>query len=208
MTRQLDTDVSLRSREAAPRNGATIAPAASLLLAELERSLEASLRALFSRDLEGLERATCEQIGLRRSLQILWPETLVPQNLVSQNLASQSLGSQSPVSQPSVSHSAGQDVRAQNRPAPELDPACAAGLRAAEWRVLYLGRVQAALLTRAQRSLRIVSHRLAGPAASYAAPAYARPAFEPADRPGKEENNKIKIEKDIEEEEKARPCRV
>ncbi len=203
MTWQLDTDVSLRSRESAPRSGATIAPAASLLLAELERSLEASLRATLSRDLEGLERATCEQIGLRWSLQSLWPETLVPQDLVSQ-----SLGSQSPVSQPSVSHSAGQDVRAQNRPAPELDPACAAGLRAAEWRVLYLGRAQAALLTRAQRSLRIVSHRLAGPAASYAAPAYARPAFEPADRPGKEENNKIKIEKDIEEEEKARPCRV
>jgi hypothetical protein len=205
MTRQLPTDVSLRSQEATPRNGAAIAAAASALLAEMERSLEGSQRALLSRDLEGLERATREQIALRRSLQVLWPETLVSRSLMSHT---------------QVSQTAGPDVRAQDRPALQLDPSLAAGLRAAEWRVLYLGRVQAALLTRTQRSLRIVSHRLAGSTASYAAPSYARPAFEPCgalprkdagadgDRSGKEENGKIKIKNEKEEEKEAGPCRV
>lgn len=143
MTRQLATDDSLRSREGTPPNGASIAHAASSLLAELEHSLAAGQRALLSRDLEGLERATCEQTGLSRSLQILW-------------------------SQPAAESATG----AQLNGATEIDPALAASLRAVQWRVLYLGRVQAALLTRAQRSLRILSHRLAGPGASYVAPGF------------------------------------
>jgi len=89
---------------------------------------------------------------------------------------------------------------------PLLDPALAAGLRAAQWRVLYLGRVQAALLTRAQRSLRIVSNRLAGPGASYTAPGYAAPVYAgpsdatPASNQGHEAENT--------NEEEADPCRV
>jgi hypothetical protein len=148
MTQQLATDVSLRSREAPPRNGAAIAHAAGALLAELECSLEVSQRALLCHDLEGLERATCEQIGLRRSLEILESE-----------------------------HRASDGAAPQIDP--EIDPGVTAGLRAARWRVLYLGRVQAALLRRAQRSLRIVSHRLAGPEASYAAPVYSASALAP-----------------------------
>jgi hypothetical protein len=215
MTRQLATDISPSLTDAAPRKGAAIAQATSALLDELERSLAASQRALLSRDLEGLEQATCKQIALRRSLQILSPKTLV---------------SRTPRSQILVSQTAGPELRAQDRPALELGSAFAEGLRAAEWRVLYLGRVQAALLTRAQRSLRIVSHRLAGSAASYAAPDYARPAFEPCDalpprdadgdHPAREENTKIKMETEIEIEieneieiekvkmKEARPCRV
>jgi len=117
-----------------------MARSAGALLAELECSLEAGQRALLSRDLGGLERATSEQIGLHRSLQALGSQNGAPQN-----------------------------------DAAPLDPALAAGLRAAQWRVLYLGRVQAALLTRAQRSLRMLSNLLAGPGASYAAPSYAGP---------------------------------
>jgi len=43
-------------------------------------------------------------------------------------------------------------------------------LRAAAIRILHLGRVQAALLDRAQRSLRMISNLLAGPEASYGPP--------------------------------------
>ena len=42
-------------------------------------------------------------------------------------------------------------------------------LRAAQKRVLHLGRVQLALLGRAQRWLRTLSHLMAGPGASYSA---------------------------------------
>lgn len=150
MTRQLFTDAGLpselrselRPSDATPGNLAAMAWSAGALLAELECSLEAGQRALLSRDLAGLERATSEQIGLHRSLQALGSQNGAPKN-----------------------------------DATPLDPALAAGLRAAQWRVLYLGRVQAALLTRAQRSLRMLSNLLAGPGASYAAPNYSAPGY-------------------------------
>jgi hypothetical protein len=175
MTPQLATGASCRSPEATSPDRAAIAQAASSLLAELERSLEAGQRALLSRDLEGLERATCEQIGLNRSLQILRPR------------------------QPGESRTG-----VQANATSEIDCDLAASLRAAQWRVLYLGRVQAALLTRAQRSLRIVSHRLAGPGASYVVPGYARPASNrAASRPAEMGEGKA-----IQGEEEAGPCRV
>jgi hypothetical protein len=57
-------------------------------------------------------------------------------------------------------------------PSPRNDPAqddsaLAAELRAAQMRVLHLGRVQAALLARAQRWLRTIENLLAGPATNY-----------------------------------------
>jgi hypothetical protein len=58
-----------------------------------------------------------------------------------------------------------------------LEPSCseectlAAELRAVEMRVLHLGRVQRALLGRAQRCLHVMAQLLAGPGASYAVPA-------------------------------------
>jgi hypothetical protein len=158
MTRQPFTDAGLRSElrselrsPEAPRHLAAMARSASALLAELQASLEGSQRALLSHDLGGLERATSEQIGLQRSLQalpVLWPQNGAPRP----------------------------DGAPGNDGMP-LDPALAAGLRAAQWRVLYLGRVQAALLTRAQRSLRMLSNLLAGPEASYAAPDYAATSY-------------------------------
>src|SRR5580658_1042792 len=51
-----------------------------------------------------------------------------------------------------------------------FDRAWGAELGLAQMRVLQLGRVQAALLARAQRSLRMLSHLLAGPGAGYAHP--------------------------------------
>jgi hypothetical protein len=211
MTRQLFTDAGfrpelrpeLRSPEA-PRHLAAMARSASALLAELQASLEGSQRALLSHDLGGLERGTSEQIGLQRSLQAL-------PALWSQN------GAPRPDGAPGD--------------ATPLDPALAAGLRAAQWRVLYLGRVQAALLTRAQRSLRMLSNLLAGPEASYAAPSYAAPGYAapaPASNraeywpgwmparsasapPGNEEGNQAGQPEDRNrnsDEEEADPCRV
>jgi hypothetical protein len=43
-------------------------------------------------------------------------------------------------------------------------------LRATAMRILHLGRVQGALLDRAQRSLRMISNLLAGPEANYGPP--------------------------------------
>lgn len=73
---------------------------------------------------------------------------------------------------------------AQGSDPTRYDLAFAAQLRAAQLRALHLGRVQAALLARAQRWLRVVSNLLAGLEASYVAPAChplaQRPAWPPA----------------------------
>jgi hypothetical protein len=50
------------------------------------------------------------------------------------------------------------------------DPASVTALRAAQLRVLRAARVQAALLTRAQRWLRTLANLVAGPEANYSAP--------------------------------------
>lgn len=52
----------------------------------------------------------------------------------------------------------------------QCDLALAAELRSAQRRVLHLGRVQAALLRRAQRWLRMLSNLTAGPEAGYLPP--------------------------------------
>src|SRR5579863_3212787 len=143
MTLKPPTDAAPRSapRSAQPpstepslrRGNAEIAQASRALLGRLEASLQASQDALLARDITRLEERTCEQIGLRRSLEILWD-----------------------AAHPPGSDAAPHDLR------------LAAELRAAQIRVLRLGRVQAALLGRAQRWLRMVSNLLAGPEASYA----------------------------------------
>ena len=61
-----------------------------------------------------------------------------------------------------------------------FDRAGAAKLLLTQLRVLHLGRVQAALLMRAQRRSRMLSHVLAGPGAGYAAPAVDRALPSPA----------------------------
>ena len=176
MTRKLPTDAALRSPQspsAEPslrRGSAEIAQASRALLGELEASLQASQNALLAHDVTRLEERTCEQIGLRRSLDILWD----------------------------AAHPPGSD------PA-QHDLRLSAELRAAQMRVLRLGRVQAALLGRAQRWLRMVSNLLAGPEASYAPPTFARMAQYPAWPPpssGPRDNTRTRQEQERD------PCRA
>ena len=57
--------------------GLTLAAASAALLGELESSLAASQRALLARDVVSLDRATREQIRLRRALEILCAQKIV-----------------------------------------------------------------------------------------------------------------------------------
>ncbi|MGA1985060.1 MAG: hypothetical protein ABSG72_02235 [Candidatus Sulfotelmatobacter sp.] len=131
-------------------SGTAFAEAGVALLGELESSLEASQHALLARDLAGIERHTGEQVRLRRALEILWSQNSLE-------------GSDRVPIHPMLSVRAG-----------------AAEFGAAELRVLQLGRVQAALLRRAQRWSRMLSHVLAGPGAGYAAPAGDSTVLHPA----------------------------
>ena len=91
------------------------------LLTDLELSLRASERAILSRDVAGLERATDEQANLGRRLVLL----------------------------------------------PVRGGAFSPTVMEAQRRVLGLGRVQGALLERAQRRLRVLANWMAGPQAEY-----------------------------------------
>jgi hypothetical protein len=113
------------------------------LVAELEASLADSQKALLALDLAGIERGTREQALLGRNLEAL---VLRTRRIVTVELAR---GKERPLAPPS--------------PTPEE----LSGLRAAANGVLQSIRVQAALLTRAQRALRIRAHRVAGIGATY-----------------------------------------
>ena len=127
------------NQRSSPQAGAAMAQTSLALLRELEASLESTQQAVLARDLAGLEQGTREQLRLRQELEILW---------------------------------------AWDRTHPHADPTggtrnlpdtsdLMVELRAVGMRVLHLGRVQAALLVRAQRSLRMIAHLLAGPESSY-----------------------------------------
>jgi len=136
MTQHLPTDAAFRPAERLLLNvAAEITPASQLHLIELEASLQASQQALLSHDVALIEQHTCEQIRLRRLLEILW-------------------------SRRDAAH----------------DPAFLVEMRAAQMRVLHLGRVQAALLVRAQRWQSMLSNLLAGPEVNYAPPSHSRMA--------------------------------
>jgi hypothetical protein len=110
-------------------------------LEELARSLRASQQALLARDLAALELNTQTQNRLQRALEILW---------------TQKAGT----------------PRGGSRVEPEAsDDAIALRLIAAKSRALQLGRVQAALLTRARRSLRTIVNLRTGLQATYVVPA-------------------------------------
>ena len=182
MTRKPPTDAALRSAprsaqspSAEPflqRGNAEIAQASRALLGELEASLQASQSALLAHDVARLEECTCEQIGLQRSLEILWE----------------------------AAHPPGSDA-AQHDLA-QYDLRLSAELRAAQIRVLRLGRVQAALLSRAQRWLRMVSNLLAGPEVSYAPLTAQYPAWPPTSS-GPRDNTRTR-----QQEEERDPCRA
>jgi hypothetical protein len=125
---------------------AGMALASLALLRQLEDSLNASREALLARDLSRLEQGTDEQIRLRRALGIL--------------LAGKNVGK-------NVGKNSDEGADA---PPSLCDPLLAENLREAQLRVLQHGRVQAALLRRAQRWLRVLSNLLAGPEAGYLDP--------------------------------------
>jgi hypothetical protein len=130
-------------------NQADSARASLALLHDLETSLESSQRALLRGDAAGVETGTSEQRRLQRALEILWATN--------------------------GSHLRGRDPenvgRAAEicwaRPATESRSELAGQLRSAQMRVLHLGRVQAVLLRRAQRSLVVLGNLLAGTGACY-----------------------------------------
>jgi hypothetical protein len=130
----------------------TMVRARLALLRELESSLQSSQKALLARELAAIERGTDEQRRLLEALNDLVRATgcIHSQQAVGIELAQ-------------VLHS------------PEL-----AALRAAETRILHLGRVQLALLARARRFLNALSHFAHGPSASYIPPASASAAGPPS----------------------------
>lgn len=118
-----------------------------------------SQRALLARDLEGMERGTNEQIRLQQVLAML---------LASAQAADGGPGDRGRGSSQFIS---GQAISSE--PKRGFDPD--ATLIAAAHRVLHLGRVQAALLTRAQLRLKWISYLAAGPQTTYEPPVLPRP---------------------------------
>jgi hypothetical protein len=111
-------------------------------MGELEASLHRSQRALLALDLAGIERGTCEQVGLVRELHVLLRgKTALPANArLGENRMPAFVAS-----------------------TPELKEQ----LRASAKRILNLARLQAALLVRARWKLRIVANMLAGTSGTY-----------------------------------------
>jgi hypothetical protein len=110
------------------------------LLAELAASLEAGQKALLEKDLDTILASTNAQARLIGALRILWTRPEDPTASQPGNPREKSTSS---------SAAFGDD------------------LHAAQARVLQLGRVQAALLNRAGRSLRTLARLIAGPGATY-----------------------------------------
>jgi hypothetical protein len=130
--------------------------AASLgILQEMAASLVASCQALLTRNLEAMENGIEQQQRLQRALAILWKaDTLW-------------------------------DFATTNRPTPRQKTPCEAFLLPTDLRgdtqllnsvahVLHLGRVQKALLVRAQQSLRMIGYLAAGAQANYQPPVQER----------------------------------
>jgi len=126
------------------------------LLQELEASLEATQQAVLARDWAGLDQGTREQMRLHRAFKTVWAQF--------------------------ETHPPG--IAENGRGPLEQEPQLAAELRAAGKRVLDLGRVQRALLVRAERSLRMMANLLAGPGSSYSPGPVQIPPRPPANDPG------------------------
>jgi hypothetical protein len=119
------------------------------LLRELEASLGGSRQALLALDLAGIEQGTCEQVALVRELQ-KFPEMRMPRPRLGQTGERREGGTQETGSEvPTWSRETAEDVRR------------------CEEAVLQAARVQAALLARARRKLRILANMLAGPSLNY-----------------------------------------
>jgi len=119
------------------------------LLRDLEASLGGSRQALLALDLAGIEQGTREQVGLVRELQ-KYPEMRMPRPRLGQTGKRREGGTQETGAEvPTWSREMAEDVRR------------------CEEAVLQAARVQAALLARARRKLRILANMLAGPSLNY-----------------------------------------
>ncbi len=150
-TRHTSTDAASpagepHSPERSLPNGSTQIDSGLALLLELEASLHASQRALLSGDLDRLQQATCEQIRMRNCLALLWAKPALD----------------------------ALKIDAQDSGAAPVDCTLVGQVRAAQQRVLDCGRIQVALVTRAERRLRTIENVLAGPGATYASPGQSR----------------------------------
>lgn len=137
----ISTDL-ISARDVALKNlttDALSAPENLELLRELEASLLRSRAALLALDLDGIAQGTLEQIELVRAM------TSSGQREMQTERNPETVAADARVSAPEI--------------AAELK-LCAAS-------VLQAGRVQAALLDRMQRKLRILGNMLAGPSVSY-----------------------------------------
>jgi len=117
------------------------------LLRDLEASLGGSRQALLELDLAGIKQGTREQVGLVRELQ-KFPEMRMPR--LGRTGDRREGGTQETGAEvPTWSRETAEDVRR------------------CEEAVLQAARVQAALLARARRKLRILANMLAGPSLNY-----------------------------------------
>lgn len=113
------------------------------LMRGLETSLQGSRKALLVLDLAGLERGTCEQIGLVRELALIQMAHVA---------------SLAPGREP---------VQAGIPAASGYDSGMKEEFRRSGNRILQATRLHAALLARVQRKLCILAHVVAGPSAPY-----------------------------------------
>jgi len=128
------------------------APTRLKLLRELESSLRGSRQALLALDLVGIEQGTREQVGLVRELQRL------PRRGI--QMAGPALEQRSEGREGETKKNGASELPAWSREAAEE-------VRRSEEAVLHAARVQAALLARARRKLRILANMLAGPSLNY-----------------------------------------
>jgi hypothetical protein len=143
-TDSMQTDSTLAPQLCSESRSLTVgrfSPERLQLLRELEASLGGSRQALLALDLAGIEQGTREQVALVRELQ-KFPEM-----------------------QTGERHEGGtQETGAE---VPTWSRETAEDVRRCEEAVLQAARVQAALLARARRKLRILANMLAGPSLNY-----------------------------------------
>jgi hypothetical protein len=125
------------------------APERLQLLRDLETSLGGSRQALLALDLAGIEQGTREQVALVRELQ-KYPKMHIPRPRLGQ------IGER----RKGKTQETGAEVPTWSREMAE-------DVRRCEEAVLQAARVQAALLARARRKLRILANMLAGPSLNY-----------------------------------------
>jgi len=143
-------------RAQAGLGSAEAAQACLALLGKLEDSLAASQRALLARNLQGIESGTREQARLVDELSALCgagEKTAPPADLRAAGGDGEAAGDG--------------EVPGKNEVPGESQAALLCGVRAAGRRVLQSARVQAALLARAARRQKMISHLLAGPQQTY-----------------------------------------